>query len=76
MFSQDKISISRTDGDIDRYGDNCISEDNVEIRRLTSLITVSKILEITSYLEISIAHQSADLAHPAFNNLYQNRAFA
>lgn len=73
VFSQDKISISRTDGDIDTSTEIIVSpEDNVEIRRLTltNHSQQAKILEITSYLEVSIAHHSADLAHPAFNNLF------
>lgn len=73
VFSQDKISISRTDNDIDTNTEIIVSpEDDVEVRRLTltNHSLQAKILEITSYMEVSIAHQSADLAHPAFNNLF------
>ncbi|HWR61410.1 MAG TPA: glucoamylase family protein [Clostridia bacterium] len=73
VFSQDKVTISRTDGDIDTNTEIIVSpEDNVEVRRitLTNHSQQARILEITSYMEAVISPQSADLAHPAFSNLF------
>ncbi|HYE84242.1 MAG TPA: glucoamylase family protein [Clostridia bacterium] len=73
VFSQDKISIARTDGDIDTGTEIIVSpEDDVEIRRLTltNHSQQPRILEVTSYFEVTITPQSADLAHPAFSNLF------
>ncbi len=73
VFSQDKIIIARSDGDIDTNTEIIVSpEDDIEIRKLTltNHNPQIKTLEITSYLEIVAAEQSADLAHPAFNNLF------
>lgn len=78
VFSQDKISYSRTDGDIDTGTEIIVSpEDDVEIRRLTLTNhgKQSRLLELTSYLETVIAPQSADLAHPAFSNLFIRTEF-
>ncbi|HOR85879.1 MAG TPA: glucoamylase family protein [Bacillota bacterium] len=73
VFSQDKILIARSDDDIDTNTEIIVSpEDDIEVRKLT-LTNHSlqiKTIEITSYLETVIASQSADLAHPAFNNLF------
>jgi cyclic beta-1,2-glucan synthetase len=73
VFSQDKISIARTDGDIDTNTEIIVStEDNVEVRRLTltNHSQQPKIMEITSYLEAVLTPQAADEAHPAFSNLF------
>lgn len=73
VFSQDKICIARTDGNLDTNTEIIVSpEDDVEVRRitLTNHSQQPKILEITSYLEVVITPQSADLAHPAFSNLF------
>ncbi|HPL99970.1 MAG TPA: glucoamylase family protein, partial [Bacillota bacterium] len=78
VFSQDKICISRTDDDIDTNTEIIVSpEDDAEVRRLTLTNHSQQVrtLEVTSYLEVSIAHQSADLAHPAFNNLFINTEY-
>lgn len=73
VFSQDKIAICRTDGDVDTSTEIIVSpEDDVEIRRLTltNHSQQPKTLEVTSYFEVVIAPQSADLAHPSFSNLF------
>ena len=78
VFSQDKICISRSDDDIDTNTEIIVSpEDDAEVRRLTLTNHGQQVrtLEVTSYLEVSIAHQSADLAHPAFNNLFVNTEY-
>lgn len=73
VFSQDKASICRTDGDIDTQTEIIVSpEDDAEIRRitLTNHGQQAKVLEVTSYTEIVLASQSADVSHPAFSNLF------
>lgn len=73
VFSQDKISIARTDGDIDTSTEIIVSpEDDIEVRRLTLTNhgQEQRTLEITSYLELVMVPQASDLAHPAFNNLF------
>ena len=54
------------------------SGDNAEIRRLSpekpwqaALCT----LEVTSYFEVVLATQAADVAHPAFSNLFCRNQF-
>ena len=34
------------------------------------MVPHSKNLEITSYLEVTLAHYDADIVHPAFGNLF------
>lgn len=73
IFSQDKVTLSRTDGDIDTNTEIIVSpEDDVEIRRitLTNHSQQIRMLEITSYMEVVISPQSSDLAHPTFSNLF------
>ncbi len=53
------------------------AEDNVEIRRitLTNLTDEKRSIEITSYLEPLLTSHAADLAHPAFSNLFIETEF-
>ncbi|QCX34529.1 glycosyl transferase family 36 [Caloramator sp. E03] len=72
-FSQDKAEFIRLDGDIETHIEICVSpEDNCEIRKITLRNVSNSIrsIEITSYLEVVLSHQAADVAHPAFNNLF------
>lgn len=72
-FSQDKASYFRETRNIDTRTDVIVSsEDNAEVRRviLTNHGTRDASLEITSYLEVVLSQQGADLAHPAFNKLF------
>ena len=72
-FNLDKAKFSRKDGNIETEMELVIStEENFEIRKL-SLINLSdkeRSLEVTSYMEITLATFSADAAHPAFSNLF------
>lgn len=47
-------------------------EDNVEIRALTleNMNDEEKVLEITSFLEVTLNSLNGDLSHPAFSNLF------
>lgn len=72
-FQQDRASFFRETKNIDIRTDVVVStEDNAEIRQvsLTNHGTKFSSLEITSYMEVVLTHQSADLAHPAFSNLF------
>ncbi len=73
LFSQDKVSYIRADEGIDTQTDIVVSpEDDVEVRRvlLTNHGQQPRVLEITSYFEVALTEQSADIAHPAFSNLF------
>jgi len=72
-FSLDKAEFTRVDSKITTRTDITVStEDDSEIRRLyiTNYDTRSKRVELTSYLEVTLAHYDADIVHPAFGNLF------
>ena len=52
-------------------------EDDAEIRRVTLKNTgiLARDIEVTSYAEIVLATPAADLAHPAFSNLFVQTEF-
>ncbi|ABR49663.1 glycosyltransferase 36 [Alkaliphilus metalliredigens QYMF] len=73
IFSQEKAEFLRTDENIDTHTEIVVSPENdVEIRRVTLRNHGQKDanIEVTSYFEAVIAPQAADLAHPAFSNLF------
>jgi cellobiose phosphorylase len=47
-------------------------EDDVELRRLTIVNRTvrSRLMEITSYMELALAPEAADAAHPAFSKMF------
>ena len=47
-------------------------EDDAELRRvsITNLGREARHVELTSYAEVVLAPQGADVAHPAFGNLF------
>ena len=72
-FALDRAEFKRTDNGIHTRTEVVVSpEDDVEIRRITlvnrSLRT--RVLECTSYVELSMAPHAADRQHPAFNKLF------
>lgn len=73
VFAEDQVQIRRRDGQMETHFDISVSpEDNAEIRRVT-LVNASgglRDMEITSYLEVVLNTAAADLAHPAFGNLF------
>ena len=72
-FTEDMARILREDGDISSQLELVISaEDNAEIRRVTIKNNGirTKEIEITSYSEVVLAPQAADMTHPAFSNLF------
>lgn len=77
-FSPDKAEYLRRDGKIDTYTKIVVSpEDNAEIRciTLTNHGQETATLEVTSYFEVVLTNQSADVAHPAFSNLFVRTEF-
>ena len=77
-FTADKAAFSRRDEQIETKTEIVVaSGDNAEIRRL-SLKNYGKLpctLEVTSYFEVVLATQAADVAHPAFSNLFIETSF-
>jgi len=72
-FSADKAEFRRLDGNIETHTEVIVSpEDDVEVRRVTvtnhGRETVS--LEVTSYLEVTLAPRGADHAHKTYSNLF------
>jgi cyclic beta-1,2-glucan synthetase len=77
-FAEDRARILRIDGAISTVLEVLVSpEDDAEIRRLaiTNRGTRTRELEITSYMEVVLAPAAADLAHPAFSNLFVQTEF-
>ena len=73
VFLEDRVRISREDGAIASHLEVIVSpEDNAEIRHLSLINNGAHSLEIelTSYSEIVLASPMADIAHPAFSNLF------
>ncbi|HSD33126.1 MAG TPA: glucoamylase family protein, partial [Gemmatimonadales bacterium] len=72
-FHAERAVFRRRHGDIATQLDIAVSnEDDVEVRRLTvtNRSDRPRELEVTSYAEIVLAAAAADLAHPAFSNLF------
>ncbi len=73
LFSVDKAEIHRRQGDIETTLEIVVSpEHNAEIRqlRILNLGTKRRTIEITSFAEVALAPQAADIAHPAFQKLF------
>ena len=72
-FALDRAVIRRVDNGIEVKTEIVVSpEDDVEVRRITLINRSlrSRYLELTSYIELSLAPHRADLQHPAFNKLF------
>jgi cyclic beta-1,2-glucan synthetase len=77
-YSEDRAEFSRRDGSITTGLTIVVSaEHDAEIRRvsLTNLGSHERHIELTSYAEIALARQAADVAHPAFQNLFVQTEF-
>ena len=78
VFCHDKAEFSRRDGYIDTHTQITVSaEDNTEVRRvsLTNTSDEEKVIEITSYQEITLTPHSSDSAHRTFSNLFITTSF-
>ena len=72
-FSEDKVDVRRTDAGIQTHTEIIVSpEDNAEVRQvsLKNQSTRVREVELTSYAEVVLAPHAADVAHPAFSNLF------
>ncbi len=72
-FAADRAVYRRVDDGIETRTEIVVSpEDDVELRRvsLTNQSSRARSLDLTSYAEVVIAPADADLAHPAFSNLF------
>ena len=72
-FAPDRAIIRRRDGAIETFTEVAVSpEDDAEIRRIsiTNHSRTIREIELTSYAEVVLAPHAADLAHPAFSNLF------
>jgi cellobiose phosphorylase len=72
-FAADRVQFRRRDFGIETCTEIVVSpRDNVEIRRvtLTNHSRRPRVLALTSYAEIALDTQTADLAHPAFSKLF------
>ncbi len=73
IFAQSRAEFRRRDRGIDLHTEIAVSpEDDVELRRttVTNLGSTTRTLELTTYAEVVLAPQAADLSHPAFSNLF------
>jgi cyclic beta-1,2-glucan synthetase len=72
-FSEDRADFHRAVLGVDTVMSVTVSpEDDVELRRLTIINRTvrSRLLEITSYMELALAPDAADAAHPAFSKMF------
>lgn len=73
VFTQARAEFRRRDSEIVSHVEISVSpEDDIELRRLTISNHSSRVrtIEITTYAEIVIAPQAAEVSHPAFSNLF------
>lgn len=78
VFSEDKAEFERKDGNLKTYTEVTVSqEDDAEIRKISITNNSSHVreVEVTSYLEVTLAPYSADLVHPSFSNLFIETEF-
>jgi cyclic beta-1,2-glucan synthetase len=77
-FAEDRARIVREDFEIVSELEVFVSsEENAEVRRLslTNKSTAAREIEVTSYGEVVLTSHNADVAHPAFQNLFIETEF-
>jgi len=77
-FELERATFVRRDGDVRTTMEVCVSpEVNAEVRRLTlsNVGRDAKVLEVTTFAELSLASPIADDAHPAFSKLFVRTAY-
>jgi len=68
-----KVQTARVDNWIESFMEVCVSpEDDIELRKitLTNYSDRQRTIELTSYAEVVLNTQQADMSHPAFSNLF------
>ena len=72
-FNEDRVEIARRDGTLTTTLEVLVSaEDDAEVRRvsISNAGGRARDIEITSYTELALGPQGADVAHPAFAKLF------
>ncbi len=78
VYSEDRAKIIQRHSSLTITQEIVVSpEDDAELRRLTvtNLENRDREIDFTSYAEVVLAPQGADLAHPAFSNLFVQTEF-
>lgn len=73
VYSEGHAEFTRTDNQLQMHSEIGVSpEDDMELRRVRihNRSKTRRVIEFTSYAEIVLAPQAADLAQPAFSNLF------
>ena len=73
VFNEDRAEFSRRDGTLTTSMEVLLSaEETAEVRRITvsNAGLVARTIDITSYAELALSPQAADIAHPAFAKLF------
>jgi cyclic beta-1,2-glucan synthetase len=73
IYAPDRAVFRRTDGTLETRTEIVVSpEDDAELRRIsvTNHGSTPRSLDLTSYAEVVLTAGDADLAHPAFSNLF------
>jgi cyclic beta-1,2-glucan synthetase len=77
-FTEERAVLKRLDAGIQTQTDIVVSpEDNAEVRCVTLTNRSARVreIELTSYAEVVLATPAADVAHPAFSNLFIETEF-
>ena len=77
-FYEDRAEFVRRDGALTTTLEIVVSpEDDAEMRRvsISNSGTRTREIQVTSYAELCLASQAADVAHPAFSNLFVQTEF-
>jgi cyclic beta-1,2-glucan synthetase len=77
-FHEDRAEFTRRDGTLTTTMEVLVSaEDNAEVRRISISNTGGDFreIEVTSYAELALAPQAADVAHPVFSKLFVETEF-
>jgi cyclic beta-1,2-glucan synthetase len=77
-FHEDRAEFARRDRSLTTTLDVVVSpEDDAEVRRvsITNLGARTREIQVTSYAELCLVSQAADVAHPAFSNLFVQTDF-
>ena len=78
VFNEDRAAFSRRDGTLTTMMEVIVSgEDNAEVRHLSLVNSGMEIreIEVTSFAELALAPQAADMAHPVFSKLFVQTEF-
>ncbi len=78
LFHEDRAEFGRRDRSLTTTLDVVVSpEDDAEVRRvtITNLGARAREIQVTSYAELCLTPQAADVAHPAFSNLFVQTEF-